>query len=430
LVITWEKLLEGLASGALDRQLEEVYTADGLEAARGRALTVAKGYREAFSCGEDALVCLVSGPGRTELGGNHTDHQRGRVLCGSLDLDALACAGANGQDCIRVLSEGYPVVTVDLARLQPVPGEENTSAALIRGVAAGVAQAGYPVAGFDAYVTSSVMVGSGLSSSAAFEILLGNILNHLCCGDSLDAMTLAQIGQRAENVYFGKPCGLLDQAACSVGGAVAIDFADPAAPAVERLDFDFGSSGYHLCIVDTGSCHADLTDDYAAIPGEMKSVAACFGKEVLREVDEGAFYASLSSLRGKVGDRAVLRAIHFFQEDRRVTLQADALRRGDMEGFLKLVDQSGQSSFCNLQNVWSGSDSREQAVMLALARGRELLGGRGAIRVHGGGFAGTIQAFVPEEKLEEFRIGMEALLGPGMCHCLRIRPQGGCIVVS
>jgi galactokinase len=182
--------------------------------------------------------------------------------------------------------------------------------------------------------------------------------------------------------------------------------------------------------VDTGSCHADLTDDYAAIPAEMKSVAACFGKEVLREVDEGTFYASLSSLRAKVGDRAVLRAMHFFQEDRRVALQANALRRGDMEGFLKLVSESGQSSFCNLQNVWSGSDSREQAVMLALARGRELLGGRGAIRVHGGGFAGTIQAFVPEELLESFRTGMETLLGAGMCHCLRIRPQGGCIVVT
>jgi galactokinase len=286
------------------------------------------------------------------------------------------------------------------------------------------------VAGFDAYVTSGVMVGSGLSSSAAFEILLGNILNHLCCEDKLDAMTLAQIGQRAENVYFGKPCGLLDQAACSVGGAVAIDFADPAAPVVERIDFDFEHCGSHLCIVDTGSCHADLTDDYAAIPGEMKSVAACFGKEVLREVDEGEFYAALPALRGRVGDRAVLRAMHFFQEDRRVTLQADALRRGDMEAFLQLVDQSGQSSFCNLQNVWSGSDSREQAVMLALARGRELLGGQGAIRVHGGGFAGTIQAFVPEAKLEQFRTGMEALLGRGMCHCLRIRPQGGCVVVA
>lgn len=428
------KLLRDLAAGACDDSLAAVYAPgqdrNGLEQARARALKVARGYQETFGCGDGAQVILASGPGRVELGGNHTDHQRGRALCGSIDLDALACAGLNGLDCIRVYSKGYQVVTVDLARREPQPEEVNTTAALIRGVAAGIAEQGCSVPGFDAYVDSSVPVGSGLSSSAAYEILLGNILNRLCCGGRLDAVQLARIGQRAENVYFGKPCGLLDQAACSVGGAVAVDFADPARPAVERIGFDFESCGYRLCIVDTGSCHADLTGDYAAIPAEMRAVAACFGKEVLREVDEEAFYGSLAELRTRVGDRAVLRAIHFFQENRRVELQAAALKRGDMDRFLALVNESGRSSSCNLQNVWSGKDPWDQAVPLALARGRELLGGEGAIRVHGGGFAGTIQAFVPDEKLEQFQSGMEKLLGKGMCRILRIRPQGGCIVIA
>jgi galactokinase len=344
-----------------------------------------------------------------------------------VDLDLLACAAPNGLDVIRVHSEGYPLVEVSLKELSPVPEEKGTSAALVRGVAAQMMERGIALSGFDAYAVSNVLSGSGLSSSAAYEVLIANIINTFFQG-GLDAVEIAKIGQYAENVYFGKPCGLLDQMACSVGGAVTIDFADPAQPVVERIDFDFSRCGYQLCIVDTGSCHDDLTDEYAAIPAEMAAVSAHFGQSFLRDVDEETFRAALPSLRVRCGDRAVLRALHFFQEEHRVAAQVDALKQGDLPAFLALVNQSGLSSFCNLQNVWSGQDPRDQAVLLSLARGRELLGGDGAIRVHGGGFAGTIQAFVPDEKRTEFQTGMEALLGKGMCHVLRIRPQGGCCV--
>lgn len=428
------ELRKQLSAGVHDQTLAALYAPDkapaALAQARERCMHVIQGYQTTFSRGDDAPVMLVSGPGRTELGGNHTDHQRGRVLCGSIDLDALACAGPNGLDCIRVYSEGYQMVTVDLARREPVPEEANSTASLIRGVAAGIAARDFPLQGFDAYVTSSVLVGSGLSSSAAYEILLGSILNQLCCGGQLDAIQLAQIGQYAENIYFGKPCGLLDQAACSVGGAVAIDFADPANPIVERVDFDFTQSGHALCIVDTGSCHADLTDDYASIPREMGAVAAQLGKQFLREVPEEQFRAQLPALRRACGDRAVLRAMHFYADDRRAAQEAQALKTGDFGRFLSLVNESGLSSSLLLQNIWSPAAPQEQAVAVALTLGRELLGNTGAIRVHGGGFAGTIQAFVPNERLDGFRTGMEALLGKGMCHVLRIRPQGGCVVCA
>ena len=429
-----ELLLRTLSAGEHDKTLAGLYALDGaqssLESARARAIHVVEGFQASFTPEEGVQAALFTGPGRTEIGGNHTDHQHGHVLCGSVDLDMLACAAANGLRVIRIFSEGYPALEVDLDRLVPQDGEKNTSAALVRGVAAKIQELGYPVSGFDAYVTSNVLSGSGLSSSAAYEVLVGNILNHFCCNGELDPIRIAKIGQYAENVFFGKPCGLMDQMGSSVGGAVAIDFADPAAPVVKKVDFDFSKSGHALCIVDTGSCHADLTDDYAHIPGEMGAVAAHFGKEHLREVPEAEFRASLPSLRVRCGDRAVLRAIHYYDDDRKAVQEARALEAGDFAQFLALVNASGISSALHLQNTWAIADPRQQAIPVALAVGRELLEGTGAIRVHGGGFAGTIQAFVPNEKLEAFKTGMEALLGPGKCHILHIRPQGGCVVLE
>lgn len=426
-------LLHDLRAGIHDGALARLYALDGLRSsldqARARAVRVVEGFQAAFDPEGTADAALFSGPGRTEIGGNHTDHQHGHVLCGSVDLDMLACAAPNGKNKIRVRSEGYPALEVELEPGAPRPEERNTSAALVRGVAAKIAELGCPVEGFDAYITSNVLSGSGLSSSAAYEVLVGNILNHFGCGGRLDPIQIAKIGQYAENVYFGKPSGLMDQMGSSVGGAVAIDFADPAAPVVRKADYDFSRSGHALCIVDTGSCHADLTDDYSDIPGEMGAVAACFGKHVLREVPEAEFRAAIPSLRTRCGDRAVLRALHYYGDDQKAQAEARALEEGDFDKFLALVNASGLSSALHLQNTWSIADPGQQAIPVALAVGRELLEGSGAIRVHGGGFAGTIQAFVPNERLDAFKAGMEALLGPGKCHVLHIRPQGGCVVI-
>ncbi len=427
-----EQLRRALAAGEHDGRLAALYALDGKEstlaAARARILGAVEEFQHIFCADERGSAALFSGPGRTEIGGNHTDHQHGRVLCGSVDLDVLGCAAPNGKRVIRIASQGYPALEVGLDSLLPREGERNTSAALVRGVVAKVEELGYPVGGFDAYFTSSVLSGSGLSSSAAYEVLVGNILNHFFCGGALDPVEIAKIGQYAENVYFGKPCGLMDQMGSSVGGAVAIDFNDPANPVVERVDYDFSKSGYALCIVDTGSCHADLTDDYADITREMGAVAAHFGKTVLRDVPEGEFRAAIPALRGAYGDRAVLRAMHFFDDDKRAAKEAAALKNGDFDYFLALVSQSGLSSALYLQNTWSVSDPRQQAIPLALAEADRLLD-KGAVRVHGGGFAGTIQAWVPNGDVEQFKAGMESLLGEGKCHILHIRPVGGCVVV-
>ena len=429
---TCEILLKDLQTGVHDPALAALYALDGsqasLDAARARAYHVVRSLASVFS--PSASAALFSGPGRTEIGGNHTDHQHGHVLCGSVDMDMLACAAPNGANLIRIQSEGYPALEIALDDLGVKPEEANTSAALVRGVAAGVRELGYSLSGFDAYITSSVLSGSGLSSSAAYEVLVGNILNHFSCGGALDPIQIARIGQYAENVYFGKPCGLMDQMGSSVGGAVSIDFADPAAPVVKRANYDFTKSGHTLCIVDTGSSHGDLTGDYADITFEMGAVAAYFGKTVLREVSEADFRNALSDLRQKCGDRAVLRAMHFYSDDRRAAQEAEALESGDFGRFLALVNESGLSSELLLQNIWSPSAPREQAVSIALTAGKELRAGEGAIRIHGGGFAGTVQAFVPNDRLEAFRSGMERLLGEGKCHVLHIRPQGGCVVVE
>ncbi len=395
---------------------------------RGREAALARDFINTF--GDASGAGLFSGPGRTELGGNHTDHQHGHVLCGSVDMDILACAAPNGTNTVRVLSAGYPAIELDLSDLTPKEAQRGTSAALIRGVAEGIKKRGFALRGFDACAVSAVLSGSGLSSSAAYEVLMGNIFNEFYCGGALTPVDIAKIGQYAENVHFGKPCGLMDQMGSSVGGAVAIDFADPANPVVEAIHYDFAASGHALCIIDTASDHADLTGDYAAITGEMGAVAAHFGQKWLRDVPEADFMAAVPALREKCGDRAVLRAMHFYDDDRRAIEEAEALKKGDFEAFLRLVNASGRSSESLLQNIWSVSHPAAQAVNLAIALSRRLLRGRGAVRVHGGGFAGTVQAFVPEELVPAFKSGIEAVFGPGRCHILHIRPVGGCKIDS
>ena len=366
-----------------------------------------------------------SAPGRTEIGGNHTDHQRGHVLAAAVNLDTLAAVRRNGTGRIRVLSQGYPLCVVDLDRLEPVAEEVNSTPALIRGVAARFAQLGCRVEGFDAYCTSTVLPGSGLSSSAAFEVLIGTIINHLFFDARVSQPEIAQIGQYAENVFFGKPCGLMDQMASAVGNLVTIDFLKKDAPVIRPVDFDFSACGHALCIIDSHASHADLTDEYAAIPMEIGRVCRHFGKEVLSEIPESEFYAAIPALRAECGDRAVLRCIHFYQDDARVPRQVAALEQGNFGRFLELVTQSGRSSWMYLQNVIPAGYKEHQDMALSLALCQHYLQGKGAYRVHGGGFAGTVQAFVPFELLDPFRAGIDAALGQGSCHVLSIRPQGG-----
>lgn len=430
-MLTCKTMKEELNSGAQDERLRRLSCCGGepLARYRARAVLAVERYQALFSAGDDAPAALFSGPGRTELGGNHTDHQHGCVLAASVNMDMLAAAAPNGLNVIRIQSEGYPTLSVDLADLRPRTEERGTSGALVRGVAARMTELGFPVGGADAFICSSVPAGSGLSSSAAYEVLVGTVLNELFCSGTLTPVQLAQIGQYAENVYFGKPSGLMDQTASAVGGTVSIDFQDPKSPVVRRLDYDFSASGHALCIIDSGADHADLTDEYAAITGEMGAVAARFGHAVLRDVDEAAFRAAIPALRKELGDRSVLRALHFFEENRRAAAEALALEAGDFPRFLSLLRASGNSSSLFLQNTFALSNPRQQAIPMVLCIAEEVLAGEGAVRVHGGGFAGTVQAFVPEEKLSAFTAAMEALLGPGMCHVLSIRPEGGCRII-
>ena len=380
------------------------------------------GFATAFGC---QPARYFSAPGRTEIGGNHTDHQRGRVLAAAVNLDTVAAVRENGTDLIRVVSKGYPRCEINVTELIPKEEEINTTPALIRGVAARFAQLGCQVKGFDAYCESTVLPGSGLSSSAAYEVLIGTIINHLFFDAKVTQAEVARIGQYAENVFFGKPCGLMDQTASAVGNLVTIDFLDKENPVIKPVNFDFSSCGHALCIIDSGADHADLTDEYAAITLELKAVCAYFGKEVLTQIDEAEFYAAIPALREKCGDRGVLRAVHFYQENARVPRQVAALETGDFETFLKLIKESGYSSYMYLQNVIPAGYKQRQDVALALAMCEHFLQGKGAYRVHGGGFAGTVQAFVPFEILDSFRTGMDAVLGAGACHVLSIRPQGG-----
>ena len=384
---------------------------------------IREGFRETFGGDQDAA--FFSAPGRTEIGGNHTDHNHGRVLAAAIDLDIVGMARKTDTGIARLRSVEYPRLdTVDLNDLDP-RRESSGSQALIRGICAHCQELGYKTGGFDCYTQTRVLKGSGLSSSAAFEILVVTVVSHLYNDGAIDPVTAAQIAQYAENVYFGKPSGLLDQMAASVGSVTAMDFADPAKPVIEKVGFDLEAYGHALCVVDTGGNHADLTSDYASIPPEMKAVAGFFGKEFLREVDEAAFYDRLGEIRKAVGDRAALRAMHFFDDDRLAHQEAEALKAGDFSRFLEMVKASGKSSVQRLQNVYSPANPTEQGITLALSLSERLLAGRGACRVHGGGFAGTIQAYVPFELLEAYRSGMEKVFGQGSCYVLSVRGAGG-----
>lgn len=373
----------------------------------------------------DKELSVFSSPGRTEIGGNHTDHNHGRVLAGAVNLDNVAIASANGTDVVRILSSGYPQFEVNLSTLAPNKDEFYTSVGLVRGICARMKELGFAIGGFDAVINSGVPKGSGLSSSASFEVLIGAIVSHLFNDGGLDPVLNAQIGQYAENVFFGKPCGLMDQTACSVGGLVTIDFADPAKPIVKKVDFDFSKTGFALVITDTGGNHADLNDEYASLPSDMKGVAAKLGKTVLREVSLDQVIDSIPELRKDgVSDRAILRAIHFERDNERVAEQVADLEKGDFKSFLAKVCASGQSSFMYNQNVYPVNNVAEQGLSVALALSDVVLGSEGAWRVHGGGFAGTIQAFVPYCLLDKYVDTLEHTFGKGKCHKLFIRPQG------
>ena len=378
--------------------------------------------------GPHAEAGLYSAPGRTEIGGNHTDHQHGRVLAGSVNIDMIAAAAPNSLNQLRVQSEGYDLCVIDLADLAARKEEENTTLSLLRGECEAFRQRGAKLAGLDVYISSNVPKGSGVSSSAAFEVLIGVILNDCFMTDKVSPIEIAQIGQWAENVYFGKPCGLMDQMASSVGNIITIDFADPAHPDVEPVAVDFSKAGLALCILDSCADHADLTDEYAAVPAECRAVAAVCGGEVLRDVPFETFLAKLPECRRQCGDRAVLRAFHVYADNDRVAKQVAALHDGDFGTFLSLVNESGCSSWEYLQNVIPAGYKEHQEVGVTIAAAKHLLGDKGAVRVHGGGFAGTVQAFVPVEMLDEFKAGMEAILGEGRCHVLSIRPEGGAVL--
>ena len=391
-----------------------------------RYAAVLDGLEKTF--GSHTEAGLYSAPGRTEIGGNHTDHQHGRVLAGSVNIDMIAAAGPNSLNQLRVQSEGYDLCVIDLADLTTRKEEENTSAAILRGECAAFVQRGAALSGLDVYISSNVPKGSGVSSSAAFEVLIGVILNDLFMTEKVSPIAIAQIGQWAENVYFGKPCGLMDQMASSVGNIITIDFADPAHPDVEPVAVDFSKAGLALCILDSGADHADLTDEYAAIPTDCRAVAAVCGGEVLRDVPFETFISKIPECRKACGDRAVLRAFHIYADNDRVAKQVAALRGGDFDTFLALVNESGNSSWEYLQNVIPAGYKEHQEVGVTIAAAKHLLNGRGAVRVHGGGFAGTAQAFVPLDMLDEFKAGMEAILGEGHCHVLSIRPEGGAVL--
>ncbi len=370
---------------------------------------------------------LLSVPGRSEISGNHTDHNRGCVLAGAIDRDVIAVAAKNTDGVIRFYSEGYEREQIVIADCSdPANFENYTSGALIAGTVGGFTLRGYEVGGFDIAITSEVLKGSGISSSAAFEVMIGNALSHLYNGGRVPNTEIAKLAQYAENVYFGKPCGLMDQMACAVGGFVYIDFADVKNPEVVPIDFSLDKAGYALCIVNTGGNHADLNEDYASVPREMRAVASELGRDVLRGIDEDELIAKIPELREKLGDRAVLRALHFIRENKRVGEAKAALLEGRLDGFFKAVNESGASSFKYLQNVYTTVNVSEQGLSLALALADGFLCGEGASRVHGGGFAGTVQIFVKKERLEELTSLMDLVFGEGSAMALNVRPVGAC----
>ncbi|MCI5951742.1 MAG: galactokinase [Anaerostipes sp.] len=416
-------LVQEFKAGQYAERLKDIYVDDAvLDYQKERYIKAIEEFEKLYG---EQEVEIYSAPGRSEVGGNHTDHQYGKVLAASINLDAIAIVAKTDDSIIDIKSEGYDRIQVHLDSLQPRKEEEGSSEALTRGVAARLKEEGYVIGGFQAYATSDVLNGAGMSSSAAYEVLVGNILSGVYNEGKASPILLAQIGQYAENEYFGKPCGLMDQMASSVGGLINIDFEDPKNPKVKQVKVDFEEYGHSLCIVDTKGSHADLTDDYAAIPQEMKQVANFFEEDVLRKVDKNEFYLNLPKIREILGDRAVLRAIHLFEENKRVDEQVQALEQHDFETFKKLIKASGDSSFKYLQNVYSSHEINNQSVSIGLAISDIILQGKGVSRVHGGGFAGTIQAFVPNDIVDIYKKDIEHVFGEGSCHVLKVRKYGG-----
>ncbi|MBQ8163061.1 MAG: galactokinase [Clostridia bacterium] len=422
------ELLKLIKENGADARLADIYGAENVDAQRER---YAEAIGEFYSIYGEREVSLFSVAGRSEISGNHTDHNFGKVLAGSINLDIIAVASKTDDGVIKIKSKGFDEDCVDTKTYtSPVESDYFKSSALIAGMAKAFSDASLKIGGYVAYTTSNVFKGSGLSSSAAFEDMVGNILNYFYNGGSVDNVEIAKMAQFAENKFFGKPCGLMDQVACAVGGFVSIDFKDPASPVIEKIDFDLSGAGYALCIVNTGGNHADLNEDYASVPAEMKAVAKYYGFEVLRKMDEATLMSDIKGLREKVGDRAILRAIHFFNENKRVEKQAEALKNKDIKTFFDYVIASGNSSFKYLQNVFTTKNVNEQGLSLALAITDNLLSGKGAAwRVHGGGFAGTIQAFVPVSEVQAYKKAIDGCFGEGACHILRIRPYGAIKVI-
>ena len=412
-----------ITDGKADKDFDMLYQV--VTTARERYITAADKFESIF--GDRDNIRFISAPGRTEVGGNHTDHQHGRVLAGSVDLDIIGVVSANNDGVVRIKSEGFPQDEIDLNELEASEADLGRAAALIRGVLNYCKESGFRIGGFDAYTTNNVMRGSGLSSSAAFEVFVGTVINFLFNDGKIDPVEIAKIGQKAESIYFGKPCGLLDQSASALGGFTAIDFKDTAKPIVEQVDFDLSAHGYSLCVVNTGGNHANLTQDYADITFECRNVSKFFNKGFLRDVPVEEFFDNIAEIKKQYGDRAVLRAIHFFNEDERAEKQKQALKNNSFDEFLKLIAESGNSSYKFLQNVYSTSNVHEQGISLGLALTEQFIEktGRGVCRVHGGGFAGTIQCFLPTESLNCYKKFIEKTFGEGSCYILKIRPVGG-----
>lgn len=422
-----EMLIGKIQSGEFDSKLLDIYV-DGklLDYQKNRYIKAIRRFEEIYEPGE---VNIFSAPGRSEVGGNHTDHQHGTVLAASINLDSIGVVRATNDNVIRLVSDEYEEIVISLDDILLKQEEKETTTALIKGVVSGFLNRQYKVGGFSAFVTSDVLIGAGLSSSAAFETLIGTILSGLYNNMSVSAIDIAIIGQYAENIYFGKPCGLMDQMACSVGNLVYIDFKNPGKPIVEKVKFDMEQYGYSLCITDTKGSHADLTEEYAAVPKEMQLVAKHFGQNVLRGITVQDIMKEIVTLRSRYGDRSVLRAIHFICENERVGQEVAALKDDDFDLFLQHVKESGDSSYKYLQNVYSNNDILSQNISVALAASDVMLAENGVSRVHGGGFAGTIQAFVKNSHVEEYKKNMDLIFGEGSCSDLRIRKHGGIQVV-
>lgn len=416
-------IIAEINDGSFDDRLLDIYIDDKMLAyQKERYIKAIQKFEELYG---ESEVEIYSAPGRSEVGGNHTDHQRGQVLACGLNLDVIAIVAATDDGVIKIVSDDYNIKDISVTDLEKRDSEENTSESLIRGVAKRLQDEGYKIGGFKTFMTSDVLRGSGMSSSAAFEVMIGTILSGLYNNMEISPVFIAQASQYAENVYFGKPSGLMDQMASSVGSLVNIDFEDVKNPIIKKVDVDFGKFGHSLCIVDTKGSHADLTPEYAAVPVDMKKVAAYFGKDVLREVNEDDFYKNLADIREKCGDRPVVRAIHFYFDHNTVTKEVEALEKGDFEEFKRNITASGNSSFKYLQNVYPASDVEHQGLSVGLAVSEKILGNKGAVRVHGGGFAGTIQAFVPNDLVDVYREKMDGLFGEGSCHVLKVRKYGG-----